>query len=335
MTNQEPKPTDYKAFIEDKHRRLFHTPHEIIEAAVIKATGSPISGKDRIVKGESNEVHGVKTEDGQEIIIRISHSEHGEQTFQREKWALEACAKAGVPVPTVLHLESLVREGRHLSISVENKLPGIPMNELPDLRKPENRVEFEDLIQKAGQVLAKIHSVRTNGFGDLNAQGKGKDKSFADTLDNKDIQESRMLEVATKVSLDPKIILRALEILRAERAKYPAIEPRLVHGDYLAKHILIEGDKITGIIDFERASGGDPIKDFAYWDFFASDQYPLEALKAGYMEKGIFGSDFEKKLFLWKIYFGLENLGYYERDNNQRCIDFCKKRLVADLAYFE
>jgi aminoglycoside phosphotransferase (APT) family kinase protein len=325
---------DYQTFIKDKHE-LFRTPHEIIDAAILKATGSPVSGKCRIIKGEANEVHDVKTEDGQEVVIRIAHNHWSKETFQKEKWALEECAKVGVPVPTVLHLENLVHDGQHLMISVENKLPGIPMNELAHLREPENKIEFDNIIQKAGQILARIHSVRTNGFGDLDAEGKGECNSVADILGNEYIQQDVMLEVAKKVSLDPKIILRALEILREQGAKYPVIESRLVHEDYSPKHILLEGDQITGIIDFENATGGDPIKDFAYWDFYTSDEYPFESLKAGYTNKSLFGPDFGRRLVLWKIFIGLVNLRYFESDNNHGGVDHCKKRLIADSAYVE
>lgn len=334
MSDNQPKAIDYQTFIKQKHERLFNTPNEIIEAAILKATGSTALERQRIIKGEVNEVHGVTTKDGQNVIIRIAHNDYAKQQFQKEKWALEQCGKIGVPVPTVLLLENLMDGDKHLSISVENKLSGISMNELSDLHKPDKKTELVALIKKAGQVLSQIHSVKINGFGDLDANGKGEENSIAGTLDSKYIQQDRMLEVATRTSLDSKVILRALEILTQERATYPSVEPKLVHGDYVPKHILVENGQIKGILDFENATGGDPVKDFAYWDFFASEKYPLEALKAGYTNKNLFDSDFERRLVLWKIYLGLTDLGYYDSEKNQGGINHCKRSLIADVTYF-
>jgi aminoglycoside phosphotransferase (APT) family kinase protein len=334
MKEREPKSTDYVAFIKDKHERLFNAPHEIIEDTIFKATGSRIAGKDRIIKGESHEVHSITTENGQEVIIRIGHNDWDAGSFQKEKWALDQCAEIGIPVPKVLLLESLEHEGRPLSISIENKLPGTQLNEIRGIRTARNKARLERLVEKAGAILTRIHSIEPKGFGNLDAEGNGEDSSVADTLDNKWIQEDKMVKVAENVQLDPKIVLRALEILQTEKNKYQMDKPALIHSDYVPKHFLVDKDEITGIIDFENAIGGDPVKDFAYWDFFSSDQYPFESLKAGYTDKSLFGSDFERRLAMWKVFLGVNNLGYYEGEKNQGGINHCIRSLKRDIKLF-
>ena len=51
-----------------------------------------------------------------------------------------------------------------------------------------------------------------------------------------------MLEVARKTFFDDKSMLKALEIIRKEKASYQIARPSLVHGDYVPKHILVDGE---------------------------------------------------------------------------------------------
>jgi aminoglycoside phosphotransferase (APT) family kinase protein len=325
---------DYATFIKEKHERLFNTPFEVIDEAIHKATGSRIANKDRIIKGESNEVHSIETKDGQEVIIRIGHSDWAKESFEREKWALEECAKVGVPVPTVLYMETTELDGKPLSISIENKIAGTPLNEIEDISEPENKARLEELIQKSGQILTKIHSIKTTWFDDLDANGIGEKTTPAETLSGDWVQPDNIMKVAERTNLDSKVALRALEILENERVKYQIDTPSLVHSDYAPKHIMIDGNEITGIIDFENAKSGDPVRDLAYWDFFQTSDFPFEALKAGYENKTIFDSDFERKVAMWKIFFGLNNLSYYDTEKNQGGIVHCKKSLIRDIKLF-
>lgn len=329
---REPGTSDYQAFIKAKHERLFNTPPAIIDDAVRKATGSSPIGNERIIKGEANDVHAVKTEDGREIIIRISRSQEAESQFQKERWAIEQCAKAGVPVPRVLYLETLRYEGKPLSISVENRLPGVPLNELAE---DMDKKELAELFKKAGAVLSQIHSIKTNGFGELDKDGSGEYRSITGMFSKKELNEEGLLAAAHSASLDPRVIERAMQILQDYQSQYPPIPPRLIHNDFGPKHILVDKSELTGILDFEIAQGGDPIREFARWQFFYEHRYPLQPLEEGYGDKAIFESDFECRFFIWKLHTGLINLSYYVDEGNQSGIGLCKDRLPKDLRYFD
>ena len=90
MDEYNPHSEEYQAFLEKKHGSLI-TPDNTIEEVVKEIVGSSLVSKTRIIKGEANEVYSGKTEDGQEIIIRISRK--GFAKFEREKWALDECGK--------------------------------------------------------------------------------------------------------------------------------------------------------------------------------------------------------------------------------------------------
>ncbi len=326
MQNNDKPLSEYQLFVKDKHERLFNAPEEIINAAIEKATGSKIISKERIIKGEANEVHSVNTEDGQRVIIRISHGD--EPAFEREQWAIERSVEAGVLAPYVLLVDQAYDGEKSLALSVETQLRGIPMNELDDLLNPENKDLLDDLLRQAGQVLSAINSVKVAGFGELDKEGKGIYATVQEALLNEYVAGSELFEILDKVGLDPAVSTKALDILKKGASTYPPIQPRLTHNDFGPKHLLIDNNKISGVIDFENADGGDPVKEFARWKFYFDDKYPLDTLMQGYSDKGIFSEDFEQRLQLWMIHWSLAGLHYYYKEKNTIGIKLAKRKLL-------
>jgi formylmethanofuran dehydrogenase subunit C len=65
--NDKPIP-EHQFFVHNKHKTLFNTPDHLIESAIVKATGSTIKNKEKIVKGDVNEVYGIETVSGESIL---------------------------------------------------------------------------------------------------------------------------------------------------------------------------------------------------------------------------------------------------------------------------
>ncbi len=315
-----------------KHVRFFSTPQGVIGSAVQRAVGSSIASKHRITKGEANEVYAVDSTNGQELILRISRLCDSESRFQRERWAMEQCAKLGVPVPHVISIQTIEHENRPLRISIENRLPGVPLDELAEGNL--SKQGLAELLRRTGAVLSKVHSVRTNGFGELDKDGNGIYNSIGGMFSRKELDLERLIEVARAVDCDPNLVDRAFSAVHECQSKYRAILPHLIHNDFAPCHVLISGDRISGIIDFEIAQGGDPIREFARWQFFYEDRYPLHYLKEGYENNATFGDDFERRLYFWKLYIGLRNLNWYFYTKNKRFVELCKDRLAKDMAHF-
>lgn len=234
-------------------------------------------------------------------------------------------------MPRVLLVESLQLEGKAAGISVEERLPGVPLDELAKHLRDE---ELSEILQQAGTLLSQVHCVKTEGFGQIDNHGRAVHASISGTISEEYLSERVLLPAVHSASLDPDVIKRALHILREFRKNCTPASSHLLHGDFGPKHLLIDGRKITGIIDFENASSGDPVQEFANWDFFFENQYPIESLKKGYSDKSVFNGDFERKLTLWRLVTGLSNLGYYVAEGNQSGINYCKKRIPQDVSNF-
>ncbi|MGA2207961.1 MAG: phosphotransferase [Terracidiphilus sp.] len=313
-----------------KYEKHFHSPQAVIDAVVQRATGSSVARRVQITKGETNEVYAVDLANGQKVIVRTSRSERSR--FRAERWAIEQCARAGVPVPCVIAVETIEHAGRPLNLSIETLLQGTPLDELAkDNLSPET---VAALLHRTGAVLARIHSIRTNGFGELDENGSGNYNSIGDMLSQEELSKEHFLNVARAVHIDSGIIERALNALYEYSVRYPAISPRLIHNDFAPCHVLICDGQVSGIVDFEIAQGGDPAREFARWQFFFGDRFALRHLIEGYGNSAGDSKEFQDKLHIWTLYIGLINMDWYSNKRNKQKVDLCRVRLTEEVSYF-
>lgn len=323
---------DYETYIAQKHAEM-QTPSEMLSGFVKKATGQDSEPPKRLMLGETNEVYDVRTKNGQEVIIRVSHSE--EDTFGKEKWAIEQCQKAGVPVPGVLLVEDLTTDGKFRSVCVLEKLNGEPLMK----RVREKNISSQDVevvLKETGKLLSKVHGIETKGFGRIDEDGKGHFDTWAEYILRRTTPESeqRVQEVAKKMGIDPKDISRATGILRQNTGIYDQVEPQLLHGDMGYEHIFVEGKNITGIIDWGNSLSGDPMHDFAWWNFFHKDDETGLLLMEGYENKKLFGGDFGARLNLCRLYLSLDFLHYYDLGNFRTGLEIARANLAKGLKFF-
>jgi len=260
----------------------------MINEYVRKATGSSINQSTRIVLGIDNEVYDVATADNHKLIVRISHKEN--PRFEAERWAMDAARNVGVPTPKVLLVEQAEYDDTSVTFCIEEKLSGTPLDEL--LKTGLNR-DVNKAIDQIGDVLGKLHSVKVDGFGYLQPDGKGRETSFAEIMLMANEREAELYAAAKKWNVPTKNISVGLELLNKHRELYQFNAPVLVHGDLAQKHILIEGDHISGIIDMQDCSGNHPVIDIVMWDAYWSEPLPTSRLVASYGNKSLFTGSYD------------------------------------------
>ena len=278
------------------------SPAEVVEAAILEATGSPAATTERLLHGESNEVYDATTEDGQRVVVRLNPRRPS--LFPAERWAIERSAAAGVPVPEVL----LADEG----VGVERHAGGVPLvsaaSSLP-------RDIVRAAVVAAGRALAGIHAVRTDGWGwPLDADGRGGDPDLATFLAMPAREPQWFRPGAEAAGYDLERFDRATALL-AERAEDHGLDgPRLVHADFGAKHVLVDETtgELTAIIDFETARGGEPAYDIAAWDFYFRDTLKTRWLLDGYREVADVDVD-DARIALNRLLCAIRMLGYATR----------------------
>jgi aminoglycoside phosphotransferase (APT) family kinase protein len=260
------------------------TPAAIISAQVRTATGSDVASARRLIVGEVNEVYDTVTTAGLSLIVRISH--RTDPRFAAERWALDRAREAGLPTPQVLHVQEVALDNEQkVTFCIERKLPGTPLDVLLD-----HGTWPERAIGELGRLLGAMHEIRTDGFGYLQPDGRGWPITFESIMLDLIPQAADVRAAAAHWQVDRHLIDLGLDTLQAGAELYSYADPRLVHGDFSLDHILIDDDRVTGIIDLQECAGGHPAADIAYWMAISADRIPLDALLASYPDGAQFAA---------------------------------------------
>ena len=128
----------------------------------------------------------------------------------------------------------------------------------------------------------------------------------------------------------------ALAVRWLEQNLPAPVPPRLVHGDFRLGNLLVEGSRLTGVLDWELAHLGDPLEDLAFgcmtvWRFSRPDRpgyglASLQALTTAYAAAG--GEPFDPARFrFWTVYrtfwwaLGCLQMGGFWRAGHDRSLE--------------
>lgn len=330
MNQNKQKGENYQSFLENLHDKL-NTSDEVLEAFVKSAVGYGVKEKRKVVEGEVNEVYDITPTHGENIIVRISREKHNR--FEAEKWALNKCRDAGVPVPLIHLISKVETDKEKLHVCVESKIDGVSLQTLIK-QNILSQNEIRELTISAGETLSKIHSIKTKGFGEINSLGVGEFETWSEYMLKQDKREI-VLKEAVKIGVDTKLIQQAFAILDRNKVIYEHIDSKLAHSDYGIKHMLVHKGKINGIIDFENCRGADIAYDFSWWNYFGQNRPPVEWLIEGYVKNGDLGKNFETRMHLVKTKIALDLLIYYGDAGHVFAKDITTRNLTEDVSFFK
>lgn len=232
------------------------TPRQVIDAVVRSVCGHGVDQLVRLTSGGLNETYRVELAAEGSVVVRIARN--SAPWFTDEARIMARARAAGVPTAEVFGVEHLEHDGELLSFSIQQLLPGRSLDEIADELRA---ADVERLVMDAGELLARVHSL-------VSDRGVRHDLQPPDecTL----TQGTRIVEQTLGPSA-ASVVERGAAFLLRELAARPAPSQVLVQGDWVPKHLLIDGGAIVGIIDWEFAGPASPAYDFAMWEVSAGD----------------------------------------------------------------
>ena len=85
----------------------------------------------------------------------------------------------------------------------------------------------------------------------------------------------------------------------------------LVHGDLLAGNVLVDGERLTGVLDWANSLAGDPLYDVAWLTFWAPWHPGLDPTRVRALARELFGGPgFEERLQCYEVHIGLDAQQY-------------------------
>ncbi|MCR4263391.1 MAG: aminoglycoside phosphotransferase family protein [Candidatus Roizmanbacteria bacterium] len=315
------KMTEYEKFLQKRHSQ-FNTDQELIKHAVKYATESSIEKQERIVGGEANEVYKISTLSNKQIYVKIMHDR--KYPLLREKWAIDQCKKYNVPVPQIQYVKQMKRNGKLLTISVQEEVEGIPLSTL-EKSDPSEKLHHYTIL--AGKTLAKIHSILTKGYGKINGNGEGYYRTNSEAMQEPLESIDDIEKASDRAKIDVQLVHRLIQEYKQSIVHIGTIMPRLLHHDYGIDHIFIKNHAISGIIDFGDCGSGDPVLDLVRWTYFTKPKFPVQLLIEGYEQRVPIKKLYEKRRRVYLIYLNLQHLLYYYWDNNVVGLAHVKKKI--------
>lgn len=180
----------------------------------------------------------------------------GSLAMVREANALAWLAGSGLPVPRLV-ANGTFADGRRW-VALE-RLPGsVPS----DAARMAHEIS-PGLASQLGATIARLHGVaRPPGFGTW-SDAAGAPRTLRDENWNRWQALARMGH-----DRDPPIVSKREldEVVRLGELTLDALDdwttPVLAHRDVQPRNVLVEGDRLTALLDFESGAGGDPAEDF-------------------------------------------------------------------------
>ncbi len=177
-----------------------------------------------------------------DFIVRLSPVPAKINDFQKEQWASAKAREAGVPAAEILEVGTEVVP---LPYMIAHKVRGSEATHHPERMR---------ILHDMGRLTARIHSIRTNGYGnsfDWSRNQLSRRETWEQYL-RTELQVDQRLEKLAKHKVVSGAQVRALQEVFAEveRMEGPSV---LHHGDMRLKNVIVDGGgEIISVIDWEN-----------------------------------------------------------------------------------
>lgn len=184
---------------------------------------------------------------------------------------MEEVFSAGVPAPEI----RLDVEGSKTAsgVRVETFIAGEHLHRFANRNGIAGRI-----IDQLGESFQRLHSIQASSFGSLNHQAAAAPSTFHTVREE---IEQKVFGAFLDDAVPEQATQLAAQLLNdLENSPYEGL-PRVCHCDLHPENILVQNDKLSGLIDWEFAQGHDPAYDVAqflafgieFWEPHASDAF--------------------------------------------------------------
>jgi Ser/Thr protein kinase RdoA (MazF antagonist) len=227
-----------------------HVDHAVV-AFVAGELGCGVGRHTRVDAFAANVVYEVDA-GGRQLFVKASPSH---DSLRAEAWACARSADAGCAAPAVLALGRLDTP-TSMSAIIMTRVAGQPI------------VAGHPALRQVGIGLRRLHDLRLPGFGWLGEAVWDQAGAFS-------LGHSSWLDFLHDICTDARGLAgRYVGATAVAEAATAAVEAQadglahthvgsLCHGDLKPAHILVDGDRLSGVIDWGDAVVGDPVWDIA------------------------------------------------------------------------
>jgi hygromycin-B 4-O-kinase len=263
-----------------------------------------ISNFEEIVGGERSRAY-IFNSANQKFIFRINNHLDG---FQKDKYAFEHFSKS-IPIPEIYKIGQFNDQ----FYAISEFLPGKSLKNDP---KPLSADLISDLFFTLDKLKA-VHVPENTKFGSADIDGIAHFNTWADwvlkenTPVTKDDGTFYSWEEVMNIDFVDKNFVSKLFSEIKSLINFVPDKKYLIHGDFGTGNIMIDRNKVTGVIDWNEFGYGDFLFDLAYLNFWLENTDFISVYKKHLESQGIKLPNFDERLRCHQLTVGLNTLGIY------------------------
>lgn len=288
--------------------------------------------------GNVNSIRVGVLESGKEVIIRCHPKGVRNGYFYVESLASKIALENGLPAYKTYLIHELENEN-DIAYQVIEKLNGNTV-QLYLEKHPEKE---EQLVYEIGKTMARLHKIKLSGFGPFaNETAKignlrGLHGSLKEAL-NAGLEEN--LERLVNYNILTKEIADKMHNLFIDNELLDSKVSVLIHNDFADWNLLTDGEKITGIIDWDECVVGNPIQEIACWSTFFDPERIKPFLKGYFSETPVY-DNFDEMFQLMRLRYTISKMAlrikrytYDKKPSFKNKIEIGKKHLEELIEIF-
>ncbi|MFP4500221.1 MAG: phosphotransferase family protein [Candidatus Hydrogenedentota bacterium] len=203
---------------------------------------------------------------GEQLVLRIAPPDDAvfcfyERRMMRQEPGLHNLlhARTTAPVPRILAFDDS-RDIIDRDFLLMKRMPGVPLTECAG-------ADINAILREAGACLAQVHALTADAYGYLGEHAPMEPQpSWAEAFA---VMWQLLAEDVAQQGYYTHTELNAMiDLFARHRHRFNRHVPAsLLHMDIWAQNLLVEGGRLTGILDWDRALWGDPEIEFAVLDY--------------------------------------------------------------------
>ena len=253
---------------------------------------------------------------GKDYVIRINKKLEG---FRKDKYAHDNFHSKDIPIPRTIKLGKF---NDTLHYSITERAPG---KIIDDFKK----TKILDFIPSIIKTLDAIHntSIDAERFGDWNSKGVAKNNTWKEhLLELMDENDEDLKNKNHSGFLEEYVVKELTKIYSSLIVYCPEIR-HLVHADFGFNNTLSDGEKITGVIDWENSKYGDFLFDIAWLNFWQKEINYKDIFLQHYKKNKVDINNFEERILCYTLYFGIGSLFFFAKSEQEGSYTFARDRL--------
>jgi hygromycin-B 4-O-kinase len=261
---------------------------------------------------------------GQNLVIRFGKYV---SDFQKDQLA-HTYAAPDLPIPEVLEIGQFM-DGYY---AISRRVYGMPLESVSTAQW----LALVPAVAAALEAMRMADLSATEGFGGWGADGNAGHSSWSSRLlsvgeDTPDQRGHGWRERLKESPQGEATFEWGFDLLK--KTADDVVPRSLLHCDLTNRNVLVNGNQITGVLDWGCSIYGDHLYDLARFEFWASWHHPLDierlrsVVEQQWAEKGYRPENKKTRLMACYLHIGLEHIAYHAHLGNWKTLLAVAKRM--------